>query len=268
MCAYGCSCACNSAVSGVVTTFLKQPMPDCDAISRAFASNNKAALAAAVEEHKAALATEQNGGLAAQVIKALDKHRIRRLSKCYISLTLDDIAARLQLADARAAESLLLSVLAEDPSSIAFKINSNTSLVSFGDAKDVRFDTSSASTAASSSSCSTSFVSLPEDAGIGSSGGSSSGGGSCGAQRASVVSIAQQLECHLAETMQLSEKLRDMQREVVTSRRYVRKSGAEAAAMKGIGGGGGGSSSSGMGGGMGVSGGAAGGDYDDRMEMY
>lgn len=84
-------------MSGVVSRFLKQALPVYDALGKAFASDDRRALSAAIELGAETLIKDNNLGLAQRVLTALTSHRLRRLGKTFLSLSLSDIAVRLEL---------------------------------------------------------------------------------------------------------------------------------------------------------------------------
>jgi len=84
-------------MSGVVSRFVKQPLPAYDPIGKAFAQDDRRALSAAIELGAEQLLKDGNLGLAQRALSALTSHRLRRLGTTFISLSLQDIAARVEL---------------------------------------------------------------------------------------------------------------------------------------------------------------------------
>lgn len=179
-----------SAVSGVVSRFLKQPLPAYDAIVKAFTLNDKTGLVAAMESGAEQLNQDQNFGLAQRALEAHTRHQLKRLSATFISLSLTDVARRAELPSAAAAEQYLVQLSSEGE--ISVRINATTGFVTFEE------ETSAASTAQGSSSASSGVHSEE-------------------------VEAARRLQQFVGETALLAEKLREMQRQAVVSPKYALK---------------------------------------------
>lgn len=179
-----------SAVSGVVSRFLKQPLPAYDAIVKAFTLNDKSGLAAAIESGAEQLNQDQNFGLAQRALDALTRHQLKRLSATFISLSLADVARRADLPSAAAAEQYLVQLSSEGE--ISVRINTTTAFVTFEE--DTVAATQQGGSAASS------------------------------AVHSEEVEAARRLQQFIGETAQLAEKLREMQRQAIVSPKYALKS--------------------------------------------
>lgn len=80
-------------------------------IATAFATNKPASLESALLKHKDVLQRENNWGLAKQVQQSLYKKVIQRLTQTFLTLSLSDMAMRVQLASVADAEKLVLSMV-------------------------------------------------------------------------------------------------------------------------------------------------------------
>lgn len=81
-------------------------------LATAFAAYDAAALDAALVKHSETLARDRNVGLARQLVGALAKRSVARLTKTFVTLSLADVAQRCRLASAADAERLLLEMVA------------------------------------------------------------------------------------------------------------------------------------------------------------
>jgi hypothetical protein len=176
-----------------VARFVKQPMGVYDNIATAFANSDRAALEAALVADQSVLAQDGNTGLALRVVEALTRHRLKRLAATFLALSLGDIARRAGLADAAAAERAVLRLVRAGD--IAARINTTTGFVHFEDG----------------------------------SAGSAQGAASSSGESLLNAESAQLLESCMRQTVELSQKLHDMQRTVVTSHKYLIKNAPTAA---------------------------------------
>jgi COP9 signalosome complex subunit 3 len=186
-------------LSGAVVRFLKQPMAGYDNVVRAFLQNDRAALEATIVAEQETLAQEQNVGLAHRVLTSLTRHRLKRLAATFISLSLSEIARRVELPDVASAEKEVLKLASAGD--ITARIDTATGFV--------RFEADSATSAATPA---TDALLNPASGRL--------------------------LETCLRQTVELSEKLREMQRGTVTSHRYLVKNTTAAAGVRGFGQGG------------------------------
>jgi hypothetical protein len=186
-------------LSGVVVRFLKQPMAGYDNLVRAFLQNDRSALEATIVAEQETLAQDQNVGLAHRVLVSLTRHRLKRLAATFISLSLSEIARRVELPDVAAAEKEVLKLASAGE--ITARIDTATGFV--------RFEADGATAAAATA---TDALLNPASGRL--------------------------LETCLRQTVELSEKLREMQRGTVTSHRYLVKNTTAAAGVRGFGQGG------------------------------
>lgn len=175
-----------SAISGVVSRFLKQPMPVYDAIVRAFNLNDKSGLVAAIESGAELLTQDQNLGLAQRALEALTRHQLKRLSATFISLSLADVARRADLPSSAAAEKHLVELSGEGE--IHMRIDAATGFVTFEEDPVVMV-----------------------------------GATAHNSNNNEEVEGARRLQQFIAETALLADKLREMQRQAITSPKYVLK---------------------------------------------
>ena len=80
-------------------------------LQEAFASGKPAALRACLDKHAAEYAADRNLGLAKQAADALTRRSVVRLTETYLTLSLGAIASRVGLADAAAAERLVVAMI-------------------------------------------------------------------------------------------------------------------------------------------------------------
>jgi len=73
--------------------------------------NNVEAARAAVAKYHVNLTRDKNLGLANQVLARLYKNNIQRLTKTFLTLSLADVASRVQLQSAEAAEQHILNMV-------------------------------------------------------------------------------------------------------------------------------------------------------------
>jgi PCI domain len=116
--------------SNIITTFSKQDMPVYDAIVKAFVADDATALKNAVANGKFALTQEHSLGLAKQVITALTRRKVLKLTSTYMTLRLDQIVAEAGFSTAAEAEKVLMNMIAGGE--IQAAINQQTGIVRFG----------------------------------------------------------------------------------------------------------------------------------------
>ncbi|XP_059475246.1 COP9 signalosome complex subunit 3 [Neocloeon triangulifer] len=115
--------------SQAVSRFIKplsQPYLD---IATAYSTNSIVDVQAAVNKHREVLERDNNMGLAKQVSASLTKKNIQRLTKTFITLSLSDVASRVQLAGPVEAESLILNMI--EDGEIFATINQKDGMVVF-----------------------------------------------------------------------------------------------------------------------------------------
>jgi len=195
---YGKELVTSMHVSSVVSRFLNQPMAGYDDLANAFALKDSTRMNAVLAAEASIFASENNLGLARRVVEASQRHQLKRLASTYISLSLSDIARRLQLPDTAAAERAVLKI--SRSGDIRARIDLSTGFVVF------EVDAVSSSSSGSGS-------------------GSISGRSSHGVSNESVLTpqSARLLEECMRKTMELSNKLRDMHIEAITSHKYLVK---------------------------------------------
>ncbi|XP_064623892.1 COP9 signalosome complex subunit 3-like [Lineus longissimus] len=117
--------------SQVVGRYVK---PLCQAyhdVALAYGTNNPAELQAAVNKHTEVFTRENNMGLVKQVVSSLYRKMIQRLTKTFMTLSLSDMASRVQLSGPKEAEKYVLHMI-EDGEVFA-TINQKDGMVSFHD---------------------------------------------------------------------------------------------------------------------------------------
>ena len=104
--------------SQVVNRLLKPMSAAYHEIATVFATNKPASLEQVLQKHRDALARDNNWGLAKQVQQSLYKKIIQRLTQTFLTLSLNDMALRVQLPSVAEAEKLVLSMVFVDLSFI------------------------------------------------------------------------------------------------------------------------------------------------------
>lgn len=171
----------------MVSRFWAQEMPVYDDIEKYFRANDVAALSKVINEAPGydLLQRDLNYGLAQQVLACHTKHRIRHLTKTYITLSLQDIASKVG-ADVTVVERHLLKLI--KGGEIQASIDAVTGMVRFGDVA------------------------------------SSSGSVRPKQQSQVEASLNATIEQALDQTVLLSDRLREMHKAVVLSNSYLLKS--------------------------------------------
>ena len=80
-------------------------------IATAFATNKTSSLEAVLNKHREVLQRENNWGLAKQVQQSLYKKIIQRLTQTFLTLSLNDMALRVQLPSVADSEKLVLTMV-------------------------------------------------------------------------------------------------------------------------------------------------------------
>jgi len=121
--------------SHIVQRYTKSPGYVID-ISEAFKQGDAAALERVVEEKAAAIQADNNMGLVKQVVASLRHHKVRTLTKTYLTLSIAEIAHELGLAESntREAEDLLFEMISRGE--ISARIDQSTGNVAFEDDQD------------------------------------------------------------------------------------------------------------------------------------
>lgn len=97
--------------SQVVTRFIKPLSQPYHELANAFCSNISAELCAAVTKHQETFTRDHNLGLVKQVVSMLHKKNIQRLTKTFLTLSLSDVASRVQLPGPADAERYILHMV-------------------------------------------------------------------------------------------------------------------------------------------------------------
>ncbi|RWS22858.1 COP9 signalosome complex subunit 3-like protein [Leptotrombidium deliense] len=117
--------------SQVVTRFIKPLSAPYNELVSAYATNNPEEVMAVISRHSDTLTRETNMGLVKQCLSSLHKKNIQRLTKTFLTLSLSDMASRVQLANAKEAEEYILRMI-EDKEIFA-SINQKDGMVVFLD---------------------------------------------------------------------------------------------------------------------------------------
>jgi len=119
----------------VVNRLLKPTAPAYCDLTQAFSTHNPVDLTNAITRHQEVFRRDGNFGLVKQVKSAQTKINIQRLTKTFLTLSLADVAAIVQLpGGAQQAESYILSMINE--AEIYAKINQRDGMVVFLDNKE------------------------------------------------------------------------------------------------------------------------------------
>jgi COP9 signalosome complex subunit 3 len=117
--------------SQVVNRFIKplsQPYTD---LASAYASNNAEELTAVINKYTDAFTRDTNMGLVKQCLSSLHKKNIQRLTKTFMTLSLNDMANKVQLPNAKKAEKQILDMI--EDGEIFASINQRDGMVVFLD---------------------------------------------------------------------------------------------------------------------------------------
>jgi len=167
-----------------VLRFSKHDLPVYDAIVTQFVAGNEVALRQVIAEGKELLDKDQNTGLAKQVLAALTHTRIRKLTNTYMTRSLESIASSIGgLSSAAEAEAALVRMISSD--GIVASIDQSNGMVRFGK--------------------------------------SESTGGHGGNNYKLTDHMLHELEGHLKGTLILCDRLRDLQKRVLSTNTYVAK---------------------------------------------
>ncbi|CAE7554343.1 cops3 [Symbiodinium sp. CCMP2456] len=124
--------------SHILVRYSKSPSYVLD-IAEAFKASDIAALQRIVEEKQPAIEADQNLGLVKQVLSSMRRHKIRTLTKTYLTLSLAEIAAEAGIqGDHAEAEAILFDMISENE--IQARIDQRTGNVSFEDAENLDMD--------------------------------------------------------------------------------------------------------------------------------
>ena len=99
--------------SPVVTKYIKPLCAPYHEIVKAFYSNQHSELNNIIEKHTNVFNDDGNAGLVAQVVVARQKTSIKRLTKTFLTLSLEDVASKVGLASPKEAERQLVTMIEE-----------------------------------------------------------------------------------------------------------------------------------------------------------
>ncbi|XP_020896889.1 COP9 signalosome complex subunit 3 [Exaiptasia diaphana] len=120
--------------SNVVQRFLKPLSSPYHELANTYASNNPSDLQATIAKHQETFARDNNVGLVKQVRSSIYKKNILRLTKTFLTLSLTDMANRVQLNSPREAEQHILHMI--EDGDIYATINQRDGMVSFHDSPE------------------------------------------------------------------------------------------------------------------------------------
>lgn len=120
--------------SQVVTRFIKPLSQPYHELANAFCSNSSTELCATAAKHHETFNRDHNVGLVKQVVSMLHKKNIQRLTKTFLTLSLSDVASRVQLAGPCDAERYILHMI--EDGQIYATINQKDGMVVFKDEPD------------------------------------------------------------------------------------------------------------------------------------
>ncbi|KAF6202310.1 hypothetical protein GE061_004708 [Apolygus lucorum] len=117
--------------SQVVGRFIKPLSLAYHELASVYATNNTEDLRAAVNKYQETFVRDGTMGLTKQVVASLDKKNIQRLTKTFLTLSLTDVASRVQLSSPAQAERYILNMIEEGE--IFATINQKDGMVVFHD---------------------------------------------------------------------------------------------------------------------------------------
>ncbi|XP_001632254.2 COP9 signalosome complex subunit 3 [Nematostella vectensis] len=117
--------------SHVVQRFLKPLSAAYHEVANSYSSNNQSELQAVVTKHQETFTRDNNMGLVKQVCSSVYKKNILRLTKTFLTLSLSDMANRVQLSSPKEAEEHILRMI--EDGEIYASINQRDGMVCFHD---------------------------------------------------------------------------------------------------------------------------------------
>ncbi|XP_061425678.1 COP9 signalosome complex subunit 3 isoform X3 [Lethenteron reissneri] len=117
--------------SQIVGRFIKPLSSAYHELAQAYATNNPSELRGTVAKHSETFANDSNMGLVKQCVCSLYKKNIQRLTKTFLTLSLQDMANRVQLSGPREAEKYVLHMI--EDGEIFASINQKDGMVCFHD---------------------------------------------------------------------------------------------------------------------------------------
>lgn len=118
-------------ISQVMTRFIKPMSVAYQELASACQANNAEQARAILAKHEALFLRDKNLGLARQVLASLYKNNIQRLTKTFLTLSLQDVAARVQLGTVDEAERYILNMI--EDGEIFATVNRKDGMVVFHD---------------------------------------------------------------------------------------------------------------------------------------
>jgi COP9 signalosome complex subunit 3 len=117
--------------SQVVGRYIKPLCQHYHDLASAYGTNNPAELRATVSKHSETFTRDNNMGLVKQCVTSIYKKNIQRLTKTFLTLSLADMANRVQLSSPQEAEKYVLHMI--EDGEIFATINQKDGMVSFHD---------------------------------------------------------------------------------------------------------------------------------------
>ncbi|GAB1296164.1 COP9 signalosome complex subunit 3 [Apodemus speciosus] len=117
--------------SQIVGRFIKPLSNAYHELAQVYSTNNPAELRSLVNKHSEAFTRDNNMGLVKQCLSSLYKKNIQRLTKTFLTLSLQDMASRVQLSGPQEAEKYVLHMI--EDGEIFASINQKDGMVSFHD---------------------------------------------------------------------------------------------------------------------------------------
>ncbi|MBN3276616.1 CSN3 protein, partial [Polyodon spathula] len=117
--------------SQIVGRFIKPLSIAYHELAQVYSTNNPAELRNLVNKHNETFTRDNNMGLVKQCLSSLYKKNIQRLTKTFLTLSLQDMASRVQLSGSQEAEKYVLHMI--EDGEIYASINQKDGMVSFHD---------------------------------------------------------------------------------------------------------------------------------------
>uniref|UniRef100_UPI00358E414F COP9 signalosome complex subunit 3 n=1 Tax=Myxine glutinosa TaxID=7769 RepID=UPI00358E414F len=117
--------------SQIVGRFIKPLSNAYHELAQAYVTNSPVELCSVVAKHRDTFLADKNMGLVKQCVSSLYKKNIQRLTKTFLTLSLQDMANRVQLSSPREAEKYVLHMI--EDGEIYASINQKDGMVSFHD---------------------------------------------------------------------------------------------------------------------------------------
>ncbi|KAL4648673.1 COP9 signalosome complex subunit 3 [Arapaima gigas] len=117
--------------SQIVGRFIKPLSNAYHELAQVYATNNPGELRSLVNKHSETFTRDNNAGLVKQCLSSLYKKNIQRLTKTFLTLSLQDMASRVQLSGPQEAEKYVLHMI--EDGEIYASINQKDGMVCFHD---------------------------------------------------------------------------------------------------------------------------------------